>query len=209
MTTNTTHSAANDAQLQSLFQYLRLGEIKRLVHRFNDELGKRNLNAISVISLEPTEGRTFLVAVLAVGTAFFLKKKVLVIDTSLQPEAGRFHLERIFSAAASEQTSSKVVDLIVPLNSGPGTGDPVDFELKGLVEKNKDRYDLMIFDTSPINKDSPDGMDPIIVSKTAGAAVMVLSPKTVSTADFRKVRNEMKDWEIPILGSVYNFGKSQ
>ncbi|MBL7716934.1 MAG: hypothetical protein JNL01_15830 [Bdellovibrionales bacterium] len=198
-----------DKQLQSLFQYLRLGEIKRLVHRFNDELAKRDLNSISVISLEKSEGRTFLVAVLAVGTAFFLKKKVLVIDTSAQPEAGRFHLERIFSAATTENAAAKVVDLIVPLNSGPGTGDPVDFELKGLVEKNRDRYDLMIFDTSPVNSNSPDGMDPIIVSKTAGAAVMVLSPKTVGTADFRKIKNEMKDWEIPILGSVYNFGKNQ
>ncbi len=68
--------------------YLRLGEIKRLVHRFNDQVNQHQAKAVSITSLQPGEGRTFLVAVLAIGQALFLKKKVLVIDASSQPEKG-------------------------------------------------------------------------------------------------------------------------
>ena len=182
-------------------EYLRLGEIKKLVHRFNDELKKKNSRSISITSLEPSEGRTFLTAVLALGSAVFLKKKVLVVDTSSQPHQGNLYLDRIFGDATME----KYVDLIKPNREQGIQGESADFELKELLDHYLTQYDLVLFDTTAINESNTDSMDPIIVSKTAGSTIMILSQESINSGDFKKVYAEFNEWEIPILGTVYNF----
>jgi len=183
-------------------EYMRMGEVKRLVHRFDDELKKKGAHAVAVTGLDVGEGRTFLVAVLAVGSAFFLKKKVLVIDTSTQPHQGKMQLNRIFD----EAHMNKAVDVITPKASEDGTADAADFELKHLLEHYRDKYDLILFDTSAIHDASYHSMDPIIVAKTAGYTIMTLSKTSVASANFRKIRQDMQEWGIHVLGAVYNFG---
>ena len=47
--------------LSYFLEYMRQGEIKRMIHRFFDELNKKKAKSIAVVSLKPGEGRTFLV----------------------------------------------------------------------------------------------------------------------------------------------------
>ena len=181
--------------------YLKLGEIKKLIHRFGDELTKHDRHAVAVTSLETGEGRTFLTAILALGSAVFLKKKVLVVDTSSQPHQGNLILDRIFL----DETMEKYVDLIKPKSESGSVGAAADFELKGLRDHYRKKYDLVLFDTAAINESNASSMDPIIVSKTAGSTIMILSNQSVSSGDFQRVKTELHEWGIPILGSVYNF----
>lgn len=191
-------------QLTPFFQYMRLGEVKRLVYRFIDELNRKNAKSLAVLSLNPGEGKTFLVAVLAVGAAVFLKKKILVIDTTHQTHPEQFYLKRIFE----ETAASKYVDLIFPQFDGPSEIGVSDFQLQELIDSHQDKYDLVIFDTVAVSQSRPDSMDPIIVAKTAGSAVVVLSNKSISSGDFKTMNDQMKDWSISILGTIFNFGKS-
>jgi Mrp family chromosome partitioning ATPase len=184
---------------------MKQGEVKKLIHRFGDELQKKKGNAIAVTSLLPGEGRTFLVAVLALGAAVFLKKKVLIVDASSQPHEGHLYLDRIFS----DESVEKYVDLIKPKQAAGIDGEAADFELKTLLDHYRDEYDLVIFDTTAIQDSNQRSMDPLIVSKTAGNTVMIVSSKSVASGDFRRVRTELQDWNIPILGTVYNFWSSK
>ncbi len=191
--------------LSYFLEYMRQGEIKRMIHRFFDELNKKKAKSIAVVSLKPGEGRTFLVAVLAVAAAIFMKKKVLVVDTTSQPDQGHLYLERIFGQASLE----KYVDLISPQYSSNGNDDVADFKLKELIDLYQNKYDLVIFDTTAIQSDNSSGMDPVIVAKTAGHAVIAISGQSVTSGDFKQLQGQMRDWGISPLGTIYNFGSAK
>jgi Mrp family chromosome partitioning ATPase len=194
-------------RLESLhfLEYLRQGEIKRLIHRFSDEIAKRAVRSVAVTSLQPGEGRTFLVAVLAVGFAMFLKKRVLVVETCNQPEGGELRLDSVIGEASTGCS----VDLITPKALGSGKTEAADFELKKVLDRHRDSYDLVIFDTAPVSSTQSNTMDAVIVARTAGNVIMLLSERSLAEGDFLRFRNEMREWGILIMGSVYNFGRAK
>ncbi len=49
-------------------------------------------------------------------------------------------------------------------------------------------------------------MDPLIVSKAANGAILLLSQPSLGEDDFVGLRDDLRDWGIPLIGAVHNFG---
>ena len=105
----------------------------------------------------------------------------------------------------SDVSLDKYVDLITPAGEAGEADGTADFELSNLLAHYQKEYDIVIFDTCAISASDGDTMDPIIVSKTADRAIILVSSQTVGAPAFRKLKEDLRAWGIPILGTVYNF----
>jgi Mrp family chromosome partitioning ATPase len=75
--------------------YLRLPEIKRLVHRIASTQNETPYKSLIILSEYPGEGRSFLVSLLALAYASILKSRVLILDTVSQTKQSSFHSSSI------------------------------------------------------------------------------------------------------------------
>lgn len=83
--------------------YLRLPEIKRLVHRIASTQNEDPYKSLVILSEYPGEGRSFLVSLLALAYASILKSRVLILDTVSQTRESSFHSSSIIRDASSLQ----------------------------------------------------------------------------------------------------------
>lgn len=185
-------------------EYIRYTEIKRLIHQVSNELDRKKSKSFSVISQYPGEGKTFFVAVLAVGFAQLLKRRVLIVDTTTQTQGGNLYLDRIFDAPAKNQVESPHVDLISPRNQEGRSEESADFEIGPLADLYAERYDLVLFDTCALSLTNKNNMDPVIISKHAGASVLVQTQRSIDVDVINSVREQLGAWDISILGTVFN-----
>jgi len=78
-------------EADAMGNYLRLPEIKRLVHRIATSQNEDPYKSLIVLSEYPGEGRSFLVSLLALAYASILKSRVLILDTVSQSRESSFH----------------------------------------------------------------------------------------------------------------------
>jgi hypothetical protein len=190
--------------------YIRFTEIKRLIHQVRTELENRGTKSFSVISEYSGEGKTFFVAVLAIGFATLLRRRVLIVDTTTQTQGGNLYLDRIFSSEGGPSgPESRYIDLISPKNAEGRGEESADFDIGPLAELYQDKYDLVIFDTCALSLANKNNIDPVIVSKHAGGAVLVQSRRSMDVDALKSVREQLGTWGIGLVGTVFNAGPAK
>src|SRR5262249_44057334 len=75
-----------------LSDYIRDPRFKRLFDQVASAQARGCLKSLAVLSGYPGEGKTFLVSVLALGYATFLRRRVLILDTISQTRNESFYL---------------------------------------------------------------------------------------------------------------------
>ena len=171
-----------------------------------------NHKVIQVESAVPHEGKTTLVANLAVSLGY-TDKKVLVLDLDLRrPRAHRlFGLKKeigladyILSTATKEQiikkTEYKNVDIIT---RGAEVTNPslilVSEKFKNFVEELRDEYDYIIIDCAPILQVS----DYIHISKVSDGILFLTAFGRTAKIQVSEAIAELQKNDIKVLGSVF------
>jgi len=99
-------------EAETMGGYLRLPEIKRLVHRIASTQNEDPYKSLVILSEYPGEGRSFLVSLLALAYASILKSRVLILDTVSQTRESSFHSSSVIrdSSLAQEPPGNREDD---------------------------------------------------------------------------------------------------
>ncbi|MCC7440247.1 MAG: hypothetical protein IT285_01355 [Bdellovibrionales bacterium] len=206
---STAQSASNVPS--PLLEYVRFTEVKRLVHQIHQEQKKRGAKSLAVLSLHPGEGRTFFVSALALGYALLLRKKVLIVDATSQTLNGYLFMDRVMGRTEEELAELggpllEVVDLMSAHNKEGKGGESAEFLIGPVIEAQKDQYDLVLFDTSALERRNKNNMDPVIIASQADASIILHSPSSADREAMFEMRRAVNGWNIDVLGTVFNAG---
>lgn len=97
-------------EADAMGSYLRLPEIKRLVHRIASTQNEAPYKSLVILSEYPGEGRSFLVSLLALAYASILKSRVLILDTVSQTRESSFHASSIIRDSTSSHEAPPARD---------------------------------------------------------------------------------------------------
>lgn len=112
-----------------LFDYIRDPEFKRLLNQIVVAQERKKFKSIAVLSQLPEEGKTFMISVLALGYATYLRKRVLIMDTVSQTQNESFYVGRVLDREQDKKGHGKnayggIIDLITTVNLQQRTALP-------------------------------------------------------------------------------------
>jgi Mrp family chromosome partitioning ATPase len=96
-------SKSKGVPFDSFDEYLRLPEIKRLVHRIASTQKESPYSSLIVLSEFQGEGRSFLISLIARAYALLLKSRVLIIDTVANNRNFSSHLTTVVRNSSQNQ----------------------------------------------------------------------------------------------------------
>ena len=174
----------------------------------------RNVKTIVVTSSIPAEGKTTVVANLAVAMAF-QKDRVLLVDADLR----RPRVHQIFDIPDSpgltnilsggmvyKETVKKVkeVEGLEVITSGPLPPNPSELlgsnTMKELIKDLKRDYDRVIFDSPPIIAVT----DASVLASELDGTLLVLKAGGIERKATQRTREILKNAKVRVLGSVLN-----
>lgn len=210
-------NAASDIR-SPLFEYVRYTEFKRLLNQLVSLQREKQFKTLAVLSEFPGEGKTFFVAVLALGYAMLLHKKVLIVNTTHQTRNRALYLDRIFGPTDSQAHSPthspdepshagpQIIDLLTGDNVERESSESSDFWIGPQINKYRGRYDLILFDTCALSRANKNNIDPVIIAKYTDASILVTSYESVSRDVLGRLKGQFQQWQIQLLGTVFNSG---
>lgn len=177
--------------------------------RWFDEGGKRS--SLAVVGSTRGEGRSYLAANLAVTFAQ-LGERTLLIDANLR--APRQHklfkienqsgLSNLLAGRMQEQVVTFVYGIpgLAVLPSGPTPPNPAELlsrpALARILQQSMSTFDVVLVDTPAIES----GTDSMMLSRAAGAALVVARTNMTRMADFGEAVDAMTACGINVVGSV-------
>ncbi len=192
-------------------------EITRLREKIVAELSDIK-KTLMVTSPCDNTGNTFVVSVLGYSAAYFHEMKVLLIDLNMRrPE---LHLpfgltqEKGFTDILIDSVPwpdvvkpSGLVELDI-ITAGKPDQDLSFFlnrpVLPEIIPQMKKRYDLIVFDTSPILVRNRNNLDPIYLSTVCDMVIVVAQEKKTSKNDLRQTVSDIQEGGGQVRGIVYN-----
>jgi protein-tyrosine kinase len=177
--------------------------------RWFDEAGRRT--ALAVVSGSRTEGRSHLVANLAVTFAQ-LGQRTLLIDGDLRsPRQHKlFKIENQvgLSSLLAGRMQDQVVTFVhgIPglavLPAGPTPPNPAELlsrpAFARILEQSKSSFDVVLVDTPALEV----GADAALLSRATGAALAVARVNITRTSRFQDVIGTLSDGGVFVVGSV-------
>lgn len=182
---------------------------------------KKGLRSLMVTSTQPRDGKTFITSNLAVAFAQ-AGKKVILIDADLRKgrlfstfnvsptpgfsnflsgtdSTGNDSSENIFTYI--QKTEEENLYIIPAGNIPPNPSELLVSEQMNLaIEKLKEEFDLIIFDTPP----SCLVTDAVIISRYVDSSILVASYKNTKTEDVTRIKREIENVGGKIAGIVLN-----
>ena len=176
----------------------------------------KEAKVIELTSPAPQEGKSFLIANLAVATAQS-NKKTMLIDCDLR----RIGLSRVFRLSGKEPGLSSVLikgktslkelpfyDLGIEnlsfLPSGPPPPNPAELLERDIMNEvlaiGRENFDIIYIDVPPILSVT----DPIIVSKKVDSVILVVMADTTQQKALSRSYSLLKEANVNILGTVLN-----
>lgn len=165
-----------------------------------------------ITSAQRNEGKTSLLANLAIHLSK-LEKRVLLVDFDVKnPTLGRLFLERVgyghslnalYAGDISEKEAvTKLTDWLDILPAIPEEGNAValDSRLLSLVRALAGKYDYVLMDTSPVGLTA----DPMGLSRIASSALFVVRCDTASMAEIRDALKRIEKSGVRDLGCIVN-----
>jgi capsular exopolysaccharide synthesis family protein len=193
-------------------------EISRLREKIVNELLGRKQKTILVTSPYDGTGNTFLVSVLGYSAAYFGGLKVLLVDLNMRRP--QLHLPFLL------RQEDGFTDILI--HSKPWTGmvkstGLVELEIitagkpdqdlsfflnrpvfRELLPKFKEKYDLIIFDTSPVLVSNRNNVDPVYLSTECDAVLVVAQGKKTTKRDLRSTVTAIQEGGGEVKGIVFN-----
>lgn len=202
--------------LPPLFQYVRTTPVKRLINKILAEQQRTEFYSLSALSEYPGEGRTFLVSAVALGYAVFLNKRVLVIDTTHQEETARAYLGPVLSRGQFSEKKETgvpgVVDVVTTKTLGSfadGQNSHIaDFGMRAYIESVRSDYDLVLLDTCALSCADLESFDPLILAEQTDQSILITSKRSLKRELVDRVKADLAQCEISLLGTVFNHGDS-
>jgi Mrp family chromosome partitioning ATPase len=217
---------------EQLGTYLRLPEIKRLIHRLVSAQHEHNFTSLAIVSLLPKEGRTFVVSLIALAYATVLKKRVLILDTVSQNREASLHLATVMreSATPINQTGDGLepklqdacgVDLVATRSLRPegknmttaNNAESVsplqtaEFLMQPFLTALAPSYDIILLDTCPLENVTADHFDPLVLARQVDQVIGLVSPLSTSRDRLMQLNDQLQQAQISLLGIVRNFYK--
>ena len=172
-----------------------------------------DLQSLVVTSPSPTEGKSTIAANIAVVFAQ-QGKRVLFIDSDLRKPTVHytFHIENnigLTNILTGQVTLEKAVkttrqENLWVLTSGPIPPNPSELlgskGMNALLEKAKDEYDLVIFDSPPVLAVT----DAQVLSNLTNGVVLVISSGKTKIDAAKKTKELLENAKAKILGVVLN-----
>lgn len=174
----------------------------------------KDIKTICITSCTPNEGKTSVSFQLASSFAES-GKKVLFVDTDLRKSVlfGRLKIDKKMIGLSEYlsgmntmeeiiyQTNIENLDLII---AGPVPPNPLDL-LSGelfvnLIETQRELYDYIILDTSPIGI----VIDSINVAKICDGTILLLQSNSISYKFAKKVVAQLEKADCKIIGTILN-----
>lgn len=201
----------NEHYLREIFvNYLGLPQSKRLLDQIIFLQGKTQFKTLSILSCLPSEGRSFVALVLAAGYATLLNKQVLLVDAVQETRGRTLLIEKIMKSSLERLPSEGAeragsLDLLSTRSALSARAESTDFYLPSFVDRARDDYDLIIYDTCPLYFSEPGNMDPVILSRRSDACLLLTSPKSANQlALLRRLAEDLKRWQLPVIGAIFN-----
>ena len=178
----------------------------------------KKIRTLQITSSMPKEGKSMIIANLAVAMAQE-KKKILLMDCDLRKPSihnifGITNSYGITSILTGELDVHQVIIKTKQLNldvitSGPIPPNPSELlameRAKQLIEQLKEEYDTILFDSPPVLPVT-DGQ---ILAKYADAVVMVIKLGSTQSESVKQAKYMLEHVNARLIGVVLNYGKSQ
>lgn len=188
------------ALFEALECYIRHADFKRLLNALVRARARAPFKSISILSEFPGEGRSFITAVLALGFSRFLGMKTLILDTHGSSQA---LFERLITE--THHARSRAPELCsreqLQSSSHKTTGD---FRLSSFLNDLYGRHDIIVIDSAPLSLAQTAEFDPVIVATQSHTALLVTSPRSLDREVCSRVRDELLQSEISLIGTIYN-----
>jgi hypothetical protein len=78
------------------FDYIRNNDFKRLLGKILSTVEKEKALSLAVLSAEPGDGKTFMIAAMALGYAVLLQKRVLIVNTVLGQSPDSLSIQSVY-----------------------------------------------------------------------------------------------------------------
>ena len=196
-----------------LHEYIESSGFKRVFNQIlSAQLGS-GMRTLAVLSQRPREGKTFIVANLALAFASFLNFRVLVVETT---GAG----ESFFVSAPSQVSSDGAVEFrgeVEPVERAGridvltmsalrnGLRDGAEFQIRGALAEFDAHYDVILLDTCALDAPDPQSLEPLVIAHQADAALLVSSPFSMDRPWNREQQLSLRS-QTRLLGVVFNSG---
>lgn len=178
----------------------------------------KKIRTLQITSSMPKEGKSMIIANLAVAMAQE-KKKILLMDCDLRKPSihnifGITNSYGITSILTGELDVHQVIIKTKQLNldvitSGPIPPNPSELlameRAKELIEQLKEEYDTILFDSPPVLPVT-DGQ---ILAKYADAVVMIIKLGSTQSESVKQAKYMLEHVNARLIGVVLNYGKSQ
>jgi Mrp family chromosome partitioning ATPase len=197
-----------------LFDYIRNGDFKRLLGRIRSTIDAEHARSVAVLSNHEGEGKTFLVAAIALGYAILLQKRVLIVNTVLGSGADSLSLQSLYESELQYAPVNgvarwnRMIDLMSPQEQEHKKSqfDTVDFMVGQFLLTFKDQYDLILIDTCALKSAESSMMDPIVIAGQADASIFITSNRSLAREAVKELKTLLEQWQVKVIGSVHNEG---
>jgi Mrp family chromosome partitioning ATPase len=194
------------------FSYIRGSEFKRLLGQVTTLVEREQVRTLAILSSYPQEGRTFLVSALALGYAILLKKRVLIVNTSLKLRPGSLDIKRVYDDELRHVPGSptgipdRMIDLMSPdmNNQEESQADTVDFQIGTFISTFRQYYDLTLIDNCALTVKDEKIIDPIVIASQADASFLVTSDKSLKRGSLTQTKDLLTQWRVRLVGAVHN-----
>jgi tyrosine-protein kinase Etk/Wzc len=193
-------------------------EIHRIRESIVTALQEKNKKTVLITSPHDDAGNTFLISLLGFNIASFSNLRVLLVDLNMR--RSELHLpfglkmEKGFTEVASgllnwKETikDTKLLGLKI-MTAGQTNGDLYRFLnhtlLDGMIQKMKEDFDLILFDTSPVLAWNRNNVDPVLLSVICDMVIIVVQDKKTPKNELRDAIVAITQGGGTIKGIIYN-----
>jgi capsular exopolysaccharide synthesis family protein len=172
------------------------------------------IKSIMVTSAVPAEGKSFSVSYLAMIMTSLMNKRTLLIDADLRRPSihVKFGLSLIYGLTDVLVDNKKIdeclqnteLENLKVLTSGSRCTNTTALlgsqKMKNLVGELKEKFDLLIFDSSPLYPLA----DSVLLSSYVDGTILVIKAGATRRGIVQRAANTLKDTKIKILGTILN-----
>ena len=219
--TDSHHIRSSDVEAlkSSARKKFRYAEVHRLRERITNDLQEKNQKTLVITSPHDGTGNTFLVAALALNAASFSDMNVLIVDTNMRfPQLhSAFDLDQnngfadVIKGAVPWDTVIKDTtdsDRLKVMTAGEFDFDLAKYlnrpSIESLINEMIEKYDFIIFDTSPVLEENRNNVDPALLSTICHKILVGIQGKKTTKAELDEALTAITKGGGRVDGIVYN-----
>lgn len=187
---------------QVVDEYISRPEFKRILLDIDISLTDRGTKILSVLSMFPREGKTFVIAALAMGSAKLLGKRVLIVDCVSHAKEDSF-ISTLLSGVRSEE-STGLIDVVTAQSLTGVQAKQADFRLRPALATLAASYDRIFIDTGAVHASVEPEIDPVIIARQSEATIVVTSPYSLHRTAVMDLREQITASGVPVIGTIYS-----